>query len=69
MRKPYGNANVPLLMQMVRYERRELKALEREQVTHPVEEYRQGSERLQRLYEQIELAKRFTWPSELTLNV
>ena len=64
MRKPYGNPHVPMMVQMSRYEQHELKAIEREQVTHPVDEYRQGSERLQRLYEQIDTARRFQWPAE-----
>lgn len=38
-------------------------------VSHPVSEYQQGSERLERLYAAMELAHRFEWPSQLEFNV
>jgi hypothetical protein len=41
------------LAAMSRYEIKEHRALAREQVTHPIEEYQPGSERLERLYAQM----------------
>jgi len=41
------------LRKMSQYEIKEHRALAREQVTHPIEEYQPGSERLERLYEQM----------------
>ncbi len=40
-----------------------------EQITHPVNEYQAGSERLEKLYQAMALAQRFTWPSMVIDNV
>ena len=54
---------------MSRYERRELAALEQEQVTHPLADYQPGSPRLERLYHAMESQRKYQWPSCLTFNV
>ena len=54
---------------MSSYEKKVLKEIGREQVTHPMEEYRPGHPHLEKLYAEIERQQRFTWPSLLTLNV
>ena len=38
-------------------------------VAHPLEEYAPGSPRLERLYEAMELANKYSWPSTLEVNV
>ena len=38
-------------------------------VSHPISEYQQGSERLERLYQQIADANRFTQPEDLSFNL
>ena len=40
-----------------------------EQITHPIEEYQPGSERLNKLYAAMEAAQRYDWPSEFTVNL
>ncbi len=46
-----------------------LQEIRAEQVTHVTEQYQAGSERLERLYEAIALAHRFTFPSSMEPNV
>ncbi len=46
-----------------------LKELEAEQITHPLDLYQPGSERLEKLYAAIELAQRFSFPSTYEVNV
>ena len=36
-----------------------------EQVTHPTHLYQPGSERLEKLYQAMREAQRFTWPSSV----
>lgn len=38
-------------------------------VRHPIEEYAPGSERLERLYRQMEEAHRWQQPNEVTFNM
>ena len=66
---PYHDHVGPLMASMSDYETRELAALAAEQVTHPVEEYATGSDHFERLWEQIELANKWTWPQTIILNV
>ena len=41
-----------------------------EQVTHPLDLYQPGSERLEKLYEAMATAQRFSWPLEgYTVNL
>ena len=40
-----------------------------EQVVHVTEQYQAGSERLEKLYQAMEQANRFQWPSLPTFNV
>ncbi len=57
-----------MVLQMAKCERRiqrELALL----VTHPMQDYQPGSPHLERLYQQIELARKFQWPSTVTYNV
>ncbi len=46
-----------------------LKELEETQITHPLDLYQPGSERLERLYEAMASAQKYSWPSFLTENV
>ena len=58
------------MMQLCRGEAKVLKELASSQVTHvPLEEYAPGSERLERLYQAMELANRFQQPSSLEFNL
>jgi hypothetical protein len=38
------------------------------QITHPVEEYQPGSERLERLYAAMAQQQRYQWPNSLEIN-
>ena len=38
-------------------------------ITHPVSEYQPGSPRLERLYEAMAIAQRFTFPSDYRFNL
>jgi hypothetical protein len=43
--------------------------MEKEQVSHPMEEYREGSPHLERLYEQMDQAQRYHQPLEFKVNL
>ena len=53
---------------MARAEVRLMEEIASEQVVSVKDQYQPGSERLERLYVQIEQAKRWTSPRELTFN-
>ncbi len=43
--------------------------LARDQITHPLDLYQPGSERLEKLYTAMETAQRFSWPAHFTVNL
>ncbi len=57
---------VPLLQAA---EEQLLKELEETQVTHPLDLYQPGSERLEKLYAAMALAQKYSWPSFISENV
>jgi hypothetical protein len=57
------------MLKLQRAEGQLLQEIRAEQVTHVTEQYGPGSERLERLYEAIALAHRFTFPSSMEPNV
>jgi len=52
------------MMQLCRGEEKVLKELASTQVTHPMDLYQPGSERLEKLYAAMEQAQRFSWPNQ-----
>ena len=67
-RNPLDWTTQRLNVTMERSQVRIMEEIRVEQVQHVTEQYQEGSERLERLYEQMELAKRFTSPTDLTFN-
>ena len=68
MRNPLDWTTQRMKVQMVAARKRIRQEIKDEQVTCVKEQYAPGSERLERLYVQIEQAKRWTSPRELTFN-
>lgn len=54
---------------LARAEQSLLAELRDSQVTHPVDEYQAGSPRLERLYQAMDEAQRYQWPSEVRINL
>jgi hypothetical protein len=50
------------MLKIQRAEGQLLEDIRTEQITHPISDYQAGSERLEKLYDAMALAQRFTWP-------